>query len=163
MSYVTSGRMPRERFATVFITLLDFTGHETFAKAGQGISTLAAWAFVYWCWRRTRDVFARALAFCVALPLATPYLYEYDFALWSLPAAFLGMKIWRGEADWRDWGAFVVLAFLPTLIWIVSLAKMNVTVLPVLALVPFAAAAVRAERPSSRSWCPPCQALLSKA
>ena len=143
MSYVTSGRMPRNRFATVFIMFLDFTGNETIAKAVQALSTLCAWALVYWCWRRTRDVFARALAFAVAMPLATPYLYEYDFALWSLPAAILAMRIWRGEAGGLWWLALVILAFLPPMIWIVSTTKNNVTALPVLALVPFVIWAAR--------------------
>ena len=58
---------------------------------------------------------AKTLAFAVALPLATPYLYEYDFALWSLPAAMLAMRFWRGEAGGAWWLAFVILAFLPWL------------------------------------------------
>ncbi len=139
MSYVVSGRMPRKRFATIFIFLLDTTASETIARIGQGISTLAAWAMVYACWRRSGDVFVRAFAFCVALPLSTPYLYEYDFALWSLPAAFLAMRIWRGQGGAGDWAAFLILSFLPPGIWISSLVGLNFAVIGILALVPLLA------------------------
>lgn len=141
MSYVTSGRMPTDRFATVFIFLFSATGDETLARVGQAISTMAALTLVYACWRRSKDFYARALAFCVALPLATPYLYEYDFALWSLPAALLATKLWRGEAGGVQWIALIVLMWLPPVIFWSSLAGLNYSVLGVLALVPFAFAA----------------------
>jgi hypothetical protein len=143
MAYVTSGRLPRDRFATTFISLLELTGSENVARAGQAVSTLCAWGLVYWSWRKTSDVFARVLAFAVAMPLATPYIYDYDLALWALPAAFLGMRLWRGQVGGAWWLAFLLLTFLPSLIWIVSTTKHNVTVLPVLALAPFVIAAVR--------------------
>ncbi len=146
MSYVTSGRMPRDRFATVYVALQNIGAGETFAKAGQGVSTLAAWALVYWCWRRTRDVLARAFAFCVAMPLSSPYMFEYDLALWSLPAAMLATRVWNGESRLREWIPLLILAFLPPLIWMGSLAKTNFGVVAILALAPFVIARVRAAR-----------------
>jgi hypothetical protein len=140
LSYVTSGRMPRDRFATIYVALQNLGAGETLAKAGQAVSTLAAWGLVYWCWRRTGDVCVRAFALCVAMPLASPYMFDYDLALWSLPAAMLAMRIWRGEGGARDWIPFLILAFLPPLIWMGSLAKVNYGVVAVLALVPFVAA-----------------------
>ena len=143
MSYVVSGRMPRERFATVFIGLLDLTENANLALAGQAISMLAAWALVYWCWRRSSDVFVRAFAFSVAMPLSTPYLFEYDYALWSLPAAILAMRVWSGQGCWRNWIPLIILALLPPFIWYVSNFGYNLSVGFTLMLAPFLVAEAR--------------------
>ena len=66
--------------------------------------------------------------------MATPYLYEYDLALWSLPAAVLGARLWNGEGRGLDWPAFLLLALLPPAIFYMGTFVVNVSVVGVLAL-----------------------------
>jgi hypothetical protein len=160
MSYVLAGRMSADRFPTVFVLAYRLGGHLAAAQAAQAISTLCAGALVYWSWRRSADVFVRALAFCVAMPLAAPYMFEYDLVLWAFPAAVLTMRLWNGEGDGADWMAALILAFLPPGIWISSLAHVNVSVFGVLVLVPYVVRAARRDgacrpNPTLRNLHPP--------
>src|SRR5579863_5834774 len=80
---------PSNRVPTVFAALYKLTFNTKIADVAQALATLGAWALVYWSWRRTTGIFARVLAFSIAMPLSTPIMLEYDLAIWTLPAAML--------------------------------------------------------------------------
>jgi alpha-1,2-mannosyltransferase len=148
MSFIRGGHLPVGRCPTVFMSFLEVTGSVTAANVAQGVSTLAAWAFVAWTWRRTDAVFPRALAFCVALPFSTPYMLEYDLAVWTLPASILLARLWRGEGSGPDFSGLALLWLSPSLIWLASLADLRGVVLAPLLLAPYAVWAVRRETPA---------------
>ena len=145
MAYVLQGRLPVSRCPTVFILVFKTFGSLPAADVAQAVATLAAWALVGWSWRRTPAIFPRALAFCIALPLSTPYMLEYDLAVWTLPAAILMMRLARGPGAAADWLGLAALWLLPPAIWLMSLTGWHLSALPVVALAPYAIWAVRRE------------------
>jgi hypothetical protein len=145
-SYLLAGRLPIARCPTVFAAIFEASGDVFSAKIGQGLSTLAAWTLVFWSWRKSEALFPRAVAFSVALPLSTPYLLEYDLAIWALPASILLARLWRGEGSRADWAALALFWLSPPLIWLTSFTAWRLSVLPVLVLAPYAVWCVRRER-----------------
>lgn len=134
LQLVVSGRLPAERFPTVFVLVERLTHDVTAAKAAQGVSTLIAWSVVWVVWRRSRDLEARLVALCVALPLATPFMLEYDLTIWAAPGLFAAMRVWRGEARRFDRIAMFLWLSTPPAIWLASLKGLNVGLAPVLAV-----------------------------
>ena len=122
MSFVLDGHAPIERFPTIYVLVLHATGRAPLANMAQGLSTLASFALVAWCWRRSSAVLPRTLAFAAALPLSTPYMLEYDLAVWALPAAILMVRLWRGEGEPADWVGLALLWASPPLIFLLSRA-----------------------------------------
>jgi hypothetical protein len=145
MGFIHDGRLPVGRCPTLFMAAFAATGSMTLAKVVQGVSTLAAWGLVAWCWRRTDAVFPRVLAFCAALPFSTPYMLEYDLAIWALPASILFVRLWRGEGLGADWAALPLLWLSPTLIWVASRAGLHFAVIAPLAFAIYAVWTVRRE------------------
>ncbi len=134
---ILGNHLPSNRVPTVFVLVYKLTANATAAKAAQIIATLAAWALVYWVWRKPTNLFAKVLAFAVALPLSTPILLEYDLAIWALPAAMLLKHLWSRRGDWADWAALSTLWLLPSIIWYASRHGINPWALAIVALVPY--------------------------
>jgi hypothetical protein len=145
MSFVLNGQEPTARFPTVFVLVLDLIGNAPLAKAAQGLSTLACFALVAWCWRRTTAILPRALVFAAALPLSTPYMLEYDLAVWALPAAILMVRLWRGEGELPDWVGLVLLWASPPMIFLLSRVDFHFSAGFPLALAAYAVWRVREE------------------
>jgi hypothetical protein len=137
MHWVLDGRLPSNRFPTTFIFIYKLTGSAGLAKIAQSASSLFACGFIYWVWRNTEAILPRVLAFCIAMPLATPFMLEYDLAIWALPAAMIFMQLWRAPGQWADWAVLAVLLFLPPAIWYASRSGMNVWAPFIMALVPY--------------------------
>jgi len=145
VTFILDGRLPVSRCPTLFMLVFYGTGNLAAANIAQAFASLAAWAFVGWSWRKAGTIFPRAMAFCVALPFSTPYILEYDLAVWVLPASILLMRLWRGEAAVPDWCALTLLWFLPPLIWLTSGAGLHLSSLALLPLVPYALWSLRRE------------------
>jgi hypothetical protein len=75
------------------LRMWDVSDHAAFLA--QGVLLASMIAFVGWLWRGPRSLALKCAGLCVAILLATPYLYFYDFPILSVAIAFL----------WRD-GAF---------------------------------------------------------
>jgi hypothetical protein len=141
---VMANARPSDRVPTVFAAIYKLTLNTRAASIAQGIATLGAWALVFWVWRKTTGVFARALAICIAMPLSTPIMLEYDLAIWTFPSAMLAAHLWRNAGSWQDWLALFFLALLPSLIWIASSVYVNIWGAAILlAFVPYVAFAAR--------------------
>jgi hypothetical protein len=149
LAFVLDGRLPVTRCATMFLLVFHATGSLALANIAQAGATLAAWALVGWTWRRTDAIFPRALAFCVAMPLSTPYMFEYDLAVWTLPAAILLGRLWRGEGRLLDWASLSLLWLLPPLIWFTSSAAQHLSALALLPLAAYAISTVKRETAST--------------
>ncbi len=150
MSFVLDGQEPTARFPTIFVLVLQATGEASWAKVAQGVSTLACFALVAWCWRRTTAILPRALAFAAALPLSTPYMLEYDLAVWALPAAILMVRLWRGEGEPLDWVGLMLLWASPPLIFLLSRTDFHFAAGFPLALAAYAFWRVRQEPAGTR-------------
>ncbi len=57
--------------------------------------------------------------------------------------AMLAAHLWRHGGDWRDWTALLPLAFLPSLIWITAIAGFDPWGFVILAFVPYVIFATR--------------------
>jgi hypothetical protein len=150
MQWVLDGRLPSDRFPTTFIFIYKLTGRAGLAKIAQLASSLFACGFIYWAWRKTEAILPRVLAFCVAMPLATPFMLEYDLAVWALPAAMIFVQLWRGPGRWGDWAALGILFLLPPAIWYASRFGVNLWVLFIVALVPYVRSLTLQARPVPR-------------
>lgn len=131
------------RVPTVFAAVYKLTLSHRAAEIAQMMATLGAFALIFWVWRRAQGLFARALAFCVAMPLATPIMLEYDLAIWTLPMAMLAAHLWRRGGSWPDWAALAFLAFLPSIIWITASSGFGPWAFVILAFVPYVLFAAR--------------------
>lgn len=90
---IKHGVAPMSKMPTVFVgALLAGTGYPI-AYALQGIVTLSAVIAVVWIWSRKVIFPLKASALALAILLATPYAFEYDLAILSLPLAWLA---WEG-------------------------------------------------------------------
>ena len=145
IAFVLGDKLPVARFPTVFVLVYHATGAALWANAAQAVSTLAAFALVAWCWRRTKAALPRSLAFAAALPLSTPYLLEYDLAVWALPAAILMVELWRGEGAPPDWAALLLLWTAPPAIWLLGRAGFHGSAVFPLALAVYAVWRARRE------------------
>ena len=86
------------------------------AMAAQAVCTLCLAAFVFLVWRRTDEWDLRAMALCVAAPLATPYAFYYELPAMIAPLILLARRGvtegWlRGERP-----ALAVLWFAPVIL-----------------------------------------------
>jgi hypothetical protein len=75
------------RMPTVFIGLLGAGCPAYLAAAGQALATAVAAILVYRVWRQSREPLPRILAWASAMPLAAPYVFDYDLAVLALPLA----------------------------------------------------------------------------
>jgi hypothetical protein len=72
------------------LTLVRFAGGGmTLAWVAHGMAACAAMGFVCWLWLRPVRYELKAAALSAAALLATPYLFQYDLVVLSVPVAFL--------------------------------------------------------------------------
>lgn len=82
-----------------FLTLMG--APSALAMAGQMLAALCLAVFVFFVWRRTDQWDLRAMALCIATPLASPYAMYYELTIF-IPAIFLLAR--RGmETGWLSW------------------------------------------------------------
>jgi len=108
------GLLPLWRIPTVFAQARQVGLGPAAAEALQIVAGVAAAAAVVWCWRRRHPL--RAAVLVAAVPLATPYAFDYDLAMLILPVLWL----------WRD---LLVRGARPAESWTV-LAAWTVAVIP---------------------------------
>jgi hypothetical protein len=81
------------RMSTPFAAVRLLGGGLPAAWIVQGIVTGAMAVIVFWVWRQEAPLAVRASTLIVGALLATPYAFEYDLSLLSLPLAWMG---WEG-------------------------------------------------------------------
>jgi alpha-1,2-mannosyltransferase len=97
------------RAPTVFAALVFAGMGLTRAIALQLIASLASIAVASWIWRRSSDRATRALAWAAGAPLAAPYLFDYDLAIFAVPLAGL---VARGSQQGLRWTEAAVISLL---------------------------------------------------
>jgi hypothetical protein len=89
------------RMSTPFAAVRLWGGGLPAAWLIQGLATGVVALIVFRVWRQEAPLALRASTLVVGALLATPYAFEYDLALLSLPLAWMG---WEGQVNgWRSW------------------------------------------------------------
>ncbi len=122
LALIVDLRVPWERMPTAFVTVFHLTGDPVAARAVQMASSVAAIATCLWVWRRTGDLGLRTLALAAAVPLVTPYAFDYDLAVLAVPIAILGWRAWREGLRDGDLLLLIVLWLAPLMLWMTSRA-----------------------------------------
>jgi hypothetical protein len=63
----------------------------------QAFSSIGAAAAVAWFWSRTGNKSVKATVLCCAIPLASPFVNDYDLTILALPIAFLVQEAGSGS------------------------------------------------------------------
>jgi hypothetical protein len=103
------------RNPTVFSAVV-FAGALRVALPLQILASLATVAVVWGIWSRSEDLAARSLAWAAGLPLAMPYFFDYDLAVFVLPLAVLAGRDRSRDIGWLQAGAMSLLWVLPPMI-----------------------------------------------
>lgn len=81
-----------EKIQSVFAAVRMLGGGITLAYVAQAIVALAAIAATIWAWRSKTPYAVQCAVLCLATPLVTPYILDYDLVLLALPIAWLGLE-----------------------------------------------------------------------
>lgn len=108
------GALPWFKIQSVFAAVRLLGGGAASAYAVQAVATLAVMVAVAAMWRRCRDPGLRSAALVAAMPLATPYVLDYDLVILALPIAWLARA--GSETGFRPWEKTVLAA-----VWLLPL------------------------------------------
>lgn len=136
--------------ATIFTAVRLRGGGLPLAWTMQVITACVVAVVVFRTWRQEAPLAIRASSLVVGALLATPYAFEYDLALLSLPLAWMG---WEGQVNgWRSWERYwlPVVWFSP--FFATLLAKRLGWQLEPLVLAVFLFLLARRGRPQSAAW-----------
>lgn len=81
-----------EKIQSVFAGVRMVGGGVTLAYALQGIAAVAAIAATVWAWRSKIPYALQCAMLCLATPLTTPYILDYDLVLLALPIAWIALE-----------------------------------------------------------------------
>jgi alpha-1,2-mannosyltransferase len=90
------------RIPTSYAAGIEAGGGLSGALLLQGATALLAIVAVWQIWRSTDDLALRALAWAAGLPLAVPYLFDYDLAIFVVPLAAMARRHRVATADWAS-------------------------------------------------------------
>lgn len=92
---------PVAKMQSVTALVLTLGGGDIASQAVQGVTTLAAAAFVFWLWRGDTAVEYKAAGLGLASLLATPYVYHYDLTMMGVAMLFFANR--ARLAGWQPW------------------------------------------------------------
>jgi alpha-1,2-mannosyltransferase len=97
-----TGQVPWERMATIFAAARLAGAGVDLAYWLQTSVTVGVLAVIFWAWRQRGPLAWRAALLATAIPLTTPYAYDYDLVVLLLPMGVLMAEAWssglrRGE------------------------------------------------------------------
>jgi hypothetical protein len=84
-----TGQIAWDRLVTVFGAARLAGAGITAAYALQAVAALGALGVLCWVWRRPAPLTLRGSTLALAIPLTTPYAFDYDLVLLLLPLAWL--------------------------------------------------------------------------
>ncbi len=87
------------RMPSVMIAVYHATAAYGLAATVQGVVSLFSAAACAWIWWRNDDIALRALALCAGTFLTTPWIYDYDLAIFVVPLAFIAWQAYRHGRD----------------------------------------------------------------
>ncbi|HEX2115751.1 MAG TPA: glycosyltransferase family 87 protein [Alphaproteobacteria bacterium] len=117
-----SGALPWIRMPTVYSATRVMGFDATAGRLFQIAAAVAAVTFVCAIWHRRAPLAWRGSALALALPLATPYAFDYDLVVLTLPFAWLLLQE-MSEASRPANDLLLAAAWAaPALFWVISLA-----------------------------------------
>jgi Glycosyltransferase family 87 len=108
------------RLPTVYSLLIGAGAKPASAMVFQGAASIAAIGIVWFIWRHTEDLAARSLGWAAGVMLATPFVYDYDLAIFVTPLAAIAWNGWHHRVGWID-------AAVMTLLWLAPFAMRYAT------------------------------------
>jgi alpha-1,2-mannosyltransferase len=96
------GLVPYFKLQSVFAAIRLIGGNLSLAYAAQTIVAVGAATTVAWIWRRPADTETKTAAVIAAIPLATPFVLDYDLTLLAPAIVLIVRKIARdGALPWE--------------------------------------------------------------
>jgi hypothetical protein len=90
------------KMESLFSSLVAAGAPGPIAWGAQLAATGAVAALVFLAWRRPGDLLGKGALLAAAAPLASPYFFNYDLAVWALPIAWLAREgTRRGFFPWE--------------------------------------------------------------
>jgi hypothetical protein len=90
------------KMESLFSSLIAAGAPTPMAWAAQLVATGAVATLVFLAWRRPGDLIGKGALLAAAAPLAAPYFFNYDLAVWALPIAWLAREgTRRGFYPWE--------------------------------------------------------------
>ncbi len=99
--FMESGGVGWHKLQSVLAAVRLMGGGLTVSYAVQGFAAIVAAAATVWVWRKPAGVPVKGAALATATLLATPFYYDYDLVLLSLPIAWLAWDGYRG--GYQSW------------------------------------------------------------
>lgn len=119
---VDTGAVPWTRMPTVYAAARVLRLDATVARLLQTAVTAAVVLALCAIWHRRAPLPWRGSALAIALPLATPYAFDYDLVVLVLPLAWLFRDALRERASFVEEALLVVAWAWPALFWVIAMA-----------------------------------------
>ncbi len=117
-----SGAVPWVRMPTIYaagrLLELDIAS----ARLLQALASLAMVAVVCAVWHRRAPLAWRGSVLVLALPLATPYCFDYDLVVLVMPIAWLLQSTLNEKAAPAELALLTLAWFSPALFWVIAMA-----------------------------------------
>jgi hypothetical protein len=133
-----SGAKPWDRMPTIFAAASLLGLDNAAAWLLQGAAALGAASAVCWTWRRHAETGPRLAILAAAIPLATPFLFDYDLVIWLFPLAWLAGEGLLAGWHWAERGAILIAWFGSVGGWLIAWWT-GFPAMPAVALLLFAA------------------------
>lgn len=117
-----SGALPWVRMPTVYAAMRVIGFDAAAGRVFQIAATAACLVFVCIVWYRRAPIAWRGSALALAVPLATPYAFDYDLVLLTLPLAWLAQDVLRDRASLTDEVLLAAAWASPALFWVIVMA-----------------------------------------
>ena len=119
---VAAGNLPWRRMPTIFVAARMSGLDATSAQLIQGVVALGVAAGVAWAWWRRVPFNLRAALLVAAIPLATPFAYDYDQVILLLPIAWLILEGHRAPLKHAEIAVMLLVWMLPSW-WMLALVR----------------------------------------
>jgi hypothetical protein len=119
---VAAGNLPWRRMPTIFVAARMSGLDTTSAQLIQGVVALGVAAGVAWAWWRRVPFNLRAALLVAAIPLATPFAYDYDQVILLLPIAWLILEAHRAPLKHTEIAVMMLVWMLPSW-WMLALVR----------------------------------------
>lgn len=119
---VDSGAVPWARMPTVYAAARILGLDVVTARLIQAVASVAVIVALCAIWHRRAPIAWRGSALALAVPLATPYAFDYDLVLLILPLAWLVQDVLRDRAPLKDEVLLAAAWASPALFWVIVMA-----------------------------------------
>ncbi len=119
---VALGNLPWRRMPTIFVAARMSGLDAAPAQLIQGVVALGVAVGVAWAWWRRAPFNLRAALLVAAIPLVTPFAYDYDLVILLLPIAWLILESQRAPLKHAEIAVMVLVWMLPSW-WMLALVR----------------------------------------